>query len=75
MKINKYNNINIKGDIIGKNNSVYFENFSGNCIINSNNIITKNSIYQASNLYGVTTNNGVSGKITINSNIKNFLVI
>lgn len=65
------NNINIKEDIIGKNNTVYFESFTGNCTINSNNIITNNSTYQDSSLYGLNTNNSVTGKIVINSNIKN----
>lgn len=65
------NNINIKGDIIGLNNTVYFENFTGECVINSNNIITNNSTHQPSYLYGLNTNSGVTGKVTINSNIKN----
>jgi len=64
-------NINISEDIVGANMAVYFETYTGNCTINSNNIITKSDVYDTSVIYGVNTNNGVTGKVIINSNIKN----
>ncbi len=63
-------NIDIKGDIIGKYNTISFESFTGECTINSNNIITNTDVYYANSLYAINTNNGVTGKVTINSNIK-----
>ena len=63
-------NFYIKGDIIGKYNTISFEDFTGECVINSDNIITNTNVYETSSLYAVNTNNGVTGKVTINSDIK-----
>ena len=72
IQIGNFGNINfyIKGDIIGKYNTILFENFTGECVINSDNIITNTDVYETSSLYAINTNNGVTGRVTINSNIK-----
>ncbi len=72
IQISGVGNINfyIKGDIIGKYNTISFEDFAGECVINSDNIITNTDVYEDSYLYAVNTNNGVTGKVTINSDIK-----
>lgn len=72
IQIGGFGNINfyIKGDIIGKYNTVSFENFIGDCVINSDNIITNTDVYETGSLYAINTNNGVTGRVTINSNIK-----
>jgi hypothetical protein len=63
-------NFHIKGDIIGKYNTISFEDFSGECLINSDNIITDTNSYESGFLYSINTNNSVTGKVIINSNIK-----
>jgi hypothetical protein len=72
IQISGVGNINfyIKGDIIGKYNTISFEDFAGECVINSDNIITNTDVYEDSYLYAVNTNNGVTGKVTINSDIR-----